>query len=276
MEVEAEKHKNLGNAAFGDRNYEAAVHAYSAGLRCLQSLKSTSARDLRASLLHNRSLCYTQLKDQESALRDAQHALLCRPTWTKALYRLAEVKQNSGDVEGAITTLKSLLKLVTEDAKRKRALEKRLKKLQIQFELQRKQEESGGAASAAPRLQPDGKTPAARTANDEGMGVDEEAEPEEEVEEVLVDLGFVEEGLEAGWRIWDQGKCGGKPEFLVSERSVHVFHWVRGTATLFHTGETGTCADVNNLGFAVLSPLACCRVCMREDASGHAKAMHDL
>lgn len=38
-----------------------------------------------------------------------------------------------------------------------------------------------------------------------------------------IDIGFVEEGLEDGWQVWDGGKCGGRPIFLVINTYSHNF-----------------------------------------------------
>ena len=216
---EATALKESGNALFGTKKYADAAETYTKALQTIESQGSTAARELRGSLFYNRSLCYSNLKQADKALSDAENACLCRPRWRNALYRLAEVKQNQSDFEGAIGALKSLLQVVSEPKKLK-ALRKRLNKLQLMFEQQQeavKRKATASAAKAEARSN-DTTTDTPAAQSDTAASVDsddDEGTGDEEEFDVL--LGFAdEEGMTDDWTIFSDGKCGGNAQFLVS------------------------------------------------------------
>ncbi|KAJ0409540.1 hypothetical protein ATCC90586_009080 [Pythium insidiosum] len=70
-------HKQRGNALFKNRDYEAAVGAYSQGIEQLPS----------ATLYSNRSAAYCALGRFDLALKDADAAIELDPTWAKTYSR---------------------------------------------------------------------------------------------------------------------------------------------------------------------------------------------
>ena len=207
---------------FKKANWSKAISLYSASLGFAESSISTEIRLLRSKIFHNRSVCYSKMQQNEKALDDATNSLLCRPNSKKALFRLATVREDLHDYVAAITALKSLAKLL--DIKRRKEVEQRMARLQTLEDAQAKEadtqtlstgDEPKSNLSQVEQVtkQPSGNLQDNDSISEAFASLDREGctaytKP--------IDIGFVEEGLEDNWQLWDGGKCGGQPIFLVS------------------------------------------------------------
>lgn len=88
--------KARGDAAFRERDLQAALELYTAALGAL-----TDDRELHSTLLANRSIAALQLGLLAAAQADAAAAVALRPRWGKAHLRLAQAEEARGDLGAA-------------------------------------------------------------------------------------------------------------------------------------------------------------------------------
>jgi hypothetical protein len=111
---EASSFRERGNAQFSLGDYSAAVAAYVAGIRALQTCRATERSEgaFRRSLavLHsNKSACELHLGKPLAAERDATVAIAADCTYAKAFYRRAAARRALGRLAGAAADLARLL-----------------------------------------------------------------------------------------------------------------------------------------------------------------------
>lgn len=97
---EFEHFKKLGNDAFSAKKYEDAIKSYSQAIELAPQ---------NAVLFSNRCACYTNLKQWEKALNDANTCITLDPSFIKGYYRLSIVQTELGQFDDATTTIEAAL-----------------------------------------------------------------------------------------------------------------------------------------------------------------------
>ena len=105
-------HKKLGNAAFRDAQYPAAISHFSAALSALEDPLAAGA----ATLYSNRSAAYMLTGEAKLAAEDARSAISAKPSWSKGHYRLATALEALGETRGALTALQESLRLEPDNS----------------------------------------------------------------------------------------------------------------------------------------------------------------
>ncbi|KAL8432053.1 hypothetical protein Efla_003494 [Eimeria flavescens] len=146
--ADLEAFKKEGNAKFNAGDYAGASAAYS---RCIDGCGSAlqagassasgllppqeELKDMMAAAYCNRSMCRLKQQDPKGAAADSSAALELRPDYAKALYRQAVALHALGDSNGAITSLRRLLRIDPKSADGGRLL------LQLKDSLLRQQDQ---------------------------------------------------------------------------------------------------------------------------------------
>lgn len=115
MNSSARDLKDKGNDFFAKKEYQSAISEYTKAIDLLGveiSTKENSNPVIHA-LFSNRSACYLQLGDFNSALRDAESCVLVRPSWFKGWGRKADALLKLKDYGGAKSTLETSINLCT-------------------------------------------------------------------------------------------------------------------------------------------------------------------
>ena len=99
----SQTHKDAGNEAFRNGNFEKAIEHFTAGI----------AEDARNHVLFsNRSACHASLKQWKDALCDAEECIRLKPEgWPKAYARLAAAQHGMGDIDQALATYEKCLEM---------------------------------------------------------------------------------------------------------------------------------------------------------------------
>ncbi|RZC39836.1 small glutamine-rich tetratricopeptide repeat-containing protein alpha, partial [Asbolus verrucosus] len=97
----AEQHKNLGNAAMKNGQYEEAVAQYS---------KAIEANPKNAVYFCNRAAAYSRLENNEEAIKDCKQALILDPHYGKAYGRLGIAYSNLNQWPEAVKAYENSLK----------------------------------------------------------------------------------------------------------------------------------------------------------------------
>ncbi|GAA5856567.1 hypothetical protein JCM9279_005502, partial [Rhodotorula babjevae] len=143
----ADKFKAEGNVAFGQKKWLKSAKLYG------QAIALEKDDTAKGALYSNRSAAYVQLGKLDEALDDANNAVRCRPQWSKASARVAEVWGRQQEFRLSIQNYKRAIELAEDDASRER-YEASLKTLEAT------QQRATVAAKANP--------PPFRTTNDPG------------------------------------------------------------------------------------------------------------
>ena len=101
--------KQLGNAAFRQRDFDAAVDYFT------QALDKETDGHIRALLLSNRSAALANLSRFEHALQDAQRCIEARPNWSKSRHRQAIALLGLGRHDEAVHAFQIALRLEGEN-----------------------------------------------------------------------------------------------------------------------------------------------------------------
>ncbi|XP_044256325.1 small glutamine-rich tetratricopeptide repeat-containing protein alpha-like isoform X1 [Tribolium madens] len=99
--LEAERHKNLGNTAMKNGEYEEAVRYYSMAIE---------ANPTNPVYFCNRAAAYSRLENNEEAIKDCKQALILDPTYGKAYGRLGIAYSNLNQWADAVRAYESSLK----------------------------------------------------------------------------------------------------------------------------------------------------------------------
>jgi len=126
-------HKKLGNAAFREADYAAAITHFTAAINALD-MHAPGA----ATLYSNRSASYMLMGEPRRAVEDARSAISAKPEWCKGHYRLASALEALGEKHLALESFQMSLKLEdnAEVAERCETLQQQLR------------EENNGSAGA--------------------------------------------------------------------------------------------------------------------------------
>lgn len=106
--------KAKGNAAFGAQKWEDAISWWT------KAIKLETDDVALASLYSNRSAAHLKVDKYDEALQDAEAAVLKRPTWSKALARMAEVYARQQVFDRSLQCYERAIQLAEDDAARKR------------------------------------------------------------------------------------------------------------------------------------------------------------
>lgn len=106
--------KDQGNAAFKQKDFEAAIGFYS------QALDETPDEH---TIIGNRSAAFYSLKKYDQALADAQKCIDIKPDWSKGYQRKAMALQAQGDIDEAIVQYKVGIEKDPNNAQCKQFLE---------------------------------------------------------------------------------------------------------------------------------------------------------
>lgn len=118
--------KEEGNAHFKAGRYQPAVEVYTSALEIDPTNKGTNSK-----ILNNRAMCYSKLKQWQSAIEDCDKAIQLDPSYTKARKTRAKALGESGDWEEAVRAYKKIAEQSPDEpgiAKEVRNAEMELKK----------------------------------------------------------------------------------------------------------------------------------------------------
>jgi tetratricopeptide (TPR) repeat protein len=104
-------HKKLGNAAFREADYAAAITHFTAAISALDP-HATGA----ATLYSNRSASYMLTGEPRRAVEDARSAISAKPQWCKGHYRLASALEALGKKREALQSFQECLRLEPDNA----------------------------------------------------------------------------------------------------------------------------------------------------------------
>lgn len=119
---ESEKLKKTANEFFTQQKYEEAIVHYTLAIEKLPETNDEahseyrSLNELRSVLLANRAASYIGLKQFETALNDANQAILSHPQWVKAYYRKASALDCLGRFQDVVSTWDEASRLCTTSA----------------------------------------------------------------------------------------------------------------------------------------------------------------
>ncbi|BGP29634.1 hypothetical protein JCM10296v2_001373 [Rhodotorula toruloides] len=106
--------KTQGNPAFAAQNWNKAIDCWT------KAIKKEKDAVALASLYSNRSAAYLKVSKYDAALRDAEQAVLKRPTWSKAKARMAEVYARQQIFDLAKSSYERAIELAEDDATHER------------------------------------------------------------------------------------------------------------------------------------------------------------
>ncbi|BGO89147.1 hypothetical protein NBRC10512_003529 [Rhodotorula toruloides] len=106
--------KAQANTAFAAQNWNKAIDCWT------KAIKKEKDAVALASLYSNRSAAYLKVSKYDAALRDAEQAVLKRPTWSKAKARMAEVYARQQIFDLAKSSYERAIELAEDDATRER------------------------------------------------------------------------------------------------------------------------------------------------------------
>lgn len=114
LQAMADALKAKGNAAFGAQKWNDAISWWT------KAIKLETDDVALASLYSNRSAAHLKVDKYDEALQDAEAAVLKRPTWSKALARMAEVYARQQVFDRSQQCYERAIELAEDDAARKR------------------------------------------------------------------------------------------------------------------------------------------------------------
>lgn len=104
-------HKKLGNAAFREADYTAAITHFTAAISALDPHAPGAA-----TLYSNRSASYMLTGEPRRAAEDARSAISAKPQWCKGHYRLASALEALGEKREALESFQESLRLEPDNA----------------------------------------------------------------------------------------------------------------------------------------------------------------
>eukprot|EP00984_Skeletonema_dohrnii_P036381 scaffold37288_cov155-Skeletonema_dohrnii-CCMP3373.AAC.2 len=113
--LEADKKKDLGNAAYAAKDYDEAIKQYTAAI----ALDSKNCV-----YFSNRSAAYAAKGDWKAAANDAQECVNINPTFFKGYYRLARAQLEQKEFAAGLATINSGLDVGTNDREQKKLMRK--------------------------------------------------------------------------------------------------------------------------------------------------------
>ena len=102
--------KDQGNAAFKNKDYQAAVNFYSQAL-------GDAPND--HTILGNRAAAYHNMQKYSDALLDAEKCIAIKPDWSKGFQRKAMAQQALGDLDAACENYEKACELDPSNAQAK-------------------------------------------------------------------------------------------------------------------------------------------------------------
>mmetsp|Transcript_93088 Transcript_93088/g.260320 ORF Transcript_93088/g.260320 Transcript_93088/m.260320 type:complete len:254 (+) Transcript_93088:155-916(+) len=102
-----EEHKELGNKAFAEKDFERAINHYT---------KAIQLDPKNHVFFSNRSACYAGLEEWAKAVEDSKECIRLDPKFVKGYYRLATAQLELKDYDMALATIKQGLSLDANNA----------------------------------------------------------------------------------------------------------------------------------------------------------------
>ena len=100
--------KQLGNDAFGKREFQSAADSYSRGIEVAVACAND---EMRSVLLYNRACSFYHLGKFAECVADCNEALSLNPKYSKALYRRALANEQLGEFAESVTDLEALCEI---------------------------------------------------------------------------------------------------------------------------------------------------------------------
>jgi tetratricopeptide (TPR) repeat protein len=132
----AQASKALGNACFGQGDYEGALEHYSHALECCPE---EHAAEYGAVYLGNRAACRFMLEQWTEVVADCTAALEKKEGYSKALIRRAKAYEKLDDTHAALADYKSVVELDPSDAQSAKQVARLDKVTKEKFEEQKEE-----------------------------------------------------------------------------------------------------------------------------------------
>mmetsp|Transcript_12236 Transcript_12236/g.16001 ORF Transcript_12236/g.16001 Transcript_12236/m.16001 type:complete len:264 (+) Transcript_12236:116-907(+) len=144
MSEKAEELKELGNKAFGSKDFDAAIKHYSSAI---QLDKKNHV------YFSNRSACYAGLQQHEKASTDAKECIRLDPTFVKGYYRLVTSQIALKQYDAALSAIQQGLAVDannTQLMKQQRMVQQLKRSHEANLKKKRQQTESAASSSGMP------------------------------------------------------------------------------------------------------------------------------